>query len=178
MDKFQITRFLRFASQITRPTIFSCLARFPSNQFTQSPTIRVSAYPVAKICHVRLPGRPNFSSRLPGNDIFLLSSNFIKKLRTSLPSLPQFTFQLTRPLTFLMSDYPVGQLSRPDHPAANILFSFRLPARAKYLVSAYPDTDGCLARRKGRTQREPRRAQPLRACTSSRQRASTCGTWS
>ena len=31
-DKFQITRFLRFASQITRPTIFSCLpclARFP-----------------------------------------------------------------------------------------------------------------------------------------------------
>ena len=42
------------------------LARFPSNQFTQSPTIRVSAYPVAKICHVRLPGRPNFSSRLPG----------------------------------------------------------------------------------------------------------------
>ena len=118
-DKFQITRFLRFASQITRRTIFSCLARFPSNQFTQSPTIRVSAYPVAKICHVRLPGRPNFSSRLPGNDIFLLSSNFIKKLRTSLPSLPQITFQLTRPLTFLMSDYPVGQISRPDYPAAN-----------------------------------------------------------
>ena len=118
-DKFQITRFLRFASQITRRTIFSCLARFPSNQFTQSPTIHVSAYPVAKICHVRLPGRPNFSSRLPGNDIFLLSSNFIKKLRTSLPSLPQFTFQLPRPLTFLMSDYPVGQISRPDYPAAN-----------------------------------------------------------
>ena len=83
--------------------------------------------------------------------------------------LPQFAFQLTRSLKFLRADYPVGQISRPDHPAANIFFS-----------SAYPDTDGCLARRKGRTQREPRRAQAsqLRACTSSRQRASTCGTWS
>ena len=145
---------MRFASQITRRTIFSCLARFPSNQFTQSPTIRVSAYPVAKICHVRLPGRPNFSSRLPGNDIFLLSSNFIKKLRTSLPSLPQFTFQtlpgrqlfscqITRSAKFLV------QITR------RLTFLFEITRARKFLVSAYPDASVHLV-----------------------QRASTCGTWS
>ena len=151
-DKFQITRFLRFASQITRPTIFSCLARFPSNQFTQSPTIHVSAYPVANISHVRLPGRPNFSSRSPGNDIFLLSSNFIKKL----------TNQFTQSPTIRVSAYPVA-----NH------FSCQITRSAKFLVQitrrltyfslqlTRADTDGCLARRKGRTQREPRRAQPI-----------------
>ena len=98
-DKFQITRFLRFASQITRRTIFSCLARFPSNQFTQSPTIRVSAYPVAKICHVRLPGRPNFSSRLPGNDIFRY-----------FPAQQQFHQKTEKPV------YPVSHNSRFSLP--------------------------------------------------------------
>ena len=72
----------------------------------------MSDYPVGQI------SRPDYPATI-FSDIFLLSSNFIKKLRTSLPSLPQFTFQLTRPLTFLMSDYPVGQISRPDYPAAN-----------------------------------------------------------
>ena len=134
-NKFQITRFLRFASQITRPTIFSCLARFPSNQFTQSPTIHVSAYPVAKISHVSLPGRPNFSSRLPGNDIFLLSSNFVEKL----------TNQFTQSPTIRVSAYPVA-----NH------FSCQITRSAKFLVQitrrltyfslqlTRADTDGCL----------------------------------
>ena len=117
MDKFQITRFLRFATQITRFTIFSCLARFPSNQFTQSPTIRVSGYPVAKICHVRLPGRPNFSSRLPGNDIFPAQRNFIKKCR----------FQITQH----------GEMSFPAYPTRRNVVS-RLPGRRNFFFPDHP----------------------------------------
>jgi len=153
LDKFQITRFLRFASQITRPTIFSCLARFPSNQFTQSPTIRVSGYPVAKICHVRLPGRPNLSSRLPGNDIFPAQRNFIKKCRfqitqhgemsfpayptrrnvvSRLPGRQLFSCQITRSAKFLV------QITR------RLTFLFEITRKIKFLVSAYPDADGCL----------------------------------
>ena len=81
---FQLTRSLKFlmsemrdypVDQVSRPdypaTIFLLNSNFIkklTRQFTLSPTIRVSAYPVAKISQGRLPGRPSFSSRLPGND--------------------------------------------------------------------------------------------------------------
>ena len=38
---------------------------------------------------------------------------------SSLPNTAKCRFQVTWPLTFLMSDYPVGQIPRPDYPAAN-----------------------------------------------------------
>ena len=65
--------------------------------------------------------------------------------QTSLPSLPQFVFQLTRSLKFVLSDYPVGQISRPDYPATIFSDIFLLSSNfIKKLRNQFTQSPTCL----------------------------------